>query len=298
MSIPLTVVSDAEFRSKMEADPQALATAVPAGVTRRERMPIAEMPGGFRLAADVYYREQRPARPRPALVFLHDWAGGKQPELCGNRQGSWFAIEANLFVAVLYYRQPSEARFPAALQDLKCALRWLRAVAGDYAIDPDRLVAMGSSAGTQWAFLAAASNGTGDDDGVGGYEGYSSDVNLAVINAGMCDLVKDFGHHPNAIAIMGGSVDEIPARFREGSPLHRFRAGMPPVLMIHGELDKACPLASSQAALARLRELGVTAELVVRPGCGHGLDGFGYNLGSHLNEALRFIRRVWPDAIP
>lgn len=182
---------------------------MPEGVTRLERLPIAEMPGGFRLAADVYYREKCPAKARPALIFMHDWASGIQPVLAG-------------------------------------------------------------------------------------YDKFSSEVNLAIINAGMCDVVRDFGRHANEIAIMGGSVDDMPARYREASPLHRFRAGMPPVIMIHGELDQSCPLASAQAACERLRQLGVTVELVVRPKCGHGLDGFGLNLSSHLDTALQFIRKQWP----
>ena len=86
MSITLTRVPDSEFLKKMDDDPQALATAVPESITRLERVPVAIMPGGFRLAADVYYREKCPAKARPALIFMHDWASGKQPELAGNRQ--------------------------------------------------------------------------------------------------------------------------------------------------------------------------------------------------------------------
>ena len=87
----------------------------------------------------------------------------------------------------------------------------------------------------------------------------------------------------------------MPERYREASPINRFRAGMPPVIMIHGELDQACPLASAKVACERLQQLGVTVELVVRSKCGHGIDGFGFNLGSHLDTALKFIRRQWPD---
>lgn len=294
MSITLTKVPDSEFLKKMESDPQALSIAVPEGITRLERFPMAEMPGGFRLTADVYYREKCPAKARPALIFMHDWASGKQPALAGNRQCAYFALKANILGAVLYYRQPGDGKFPAAIEDLKCALRWLRSAAKDYAIDPDRIIVMGSSAGTQWTWLAAATSGLSDYNSVGGYDKFSSEVNLAIINAGMCDVVRDFGRHPNEMAVMGGSVDDIPDRYWEASPLNRFRAGMPPVIMIHGELDQTCPLASAQAARERLQQLGVTVELVVRPKCGHGTDGFGFNLGSNLEIALKFIRKQWP----
>jgi|GEM_PF-6709673 len=295
MSINLTTVADGEFLKKIEDDPQALVTAVPESVTRLERLPIAEMPGGFHLAADVYYREKYPAKPRPALIFMHDWASGKQPVLSGNRQCAYLALKANMLGVVLYYRQPGDGHFPAAIEDLKCALRWLRSIAEDYAIDPNRIIVMGSSAGTQWTWLAAATSGLRDYNGVGGYDKFSSEVNLSIINSGICDFVKDFGNRDIGQKVIGGTVDDMPERYHEASPLNRFRAGMPPVIMIHGELDQSCPLSSAKAACERLQQLGVPVELVVRPKCGHGIDGFGFNLGSHLDTALAFVRRQWPD---
>lgn len=295
MSITLTIVPEREFQKKINDDPQALSTAVPESITRLKRFPVAGMPGGFSLTADVYYREKRPAKARPALIFMHDWASGKQPALAGNRQCAYFALKANMLCAVLYYRQPGDGRFPAAIEDLKCALRWMRSIAKDYCIDPDRIIVMGSSAGTQWTWLAAATGGLSDYNGVGGYDRFTSKVNLAVINAGICDFEKDFGKSDLARQIIGGTLEEMPERYREASPLNRFRAGMPPVIMIHGELDKTCLLSSAQAACERLKQLGVVVELVVRPKCGHGIDGFGFNLGSHLDTVLTFIRRQWPD---
>jgi acetyl esterase/lipase len=253
--------------------------------------PIAGLDQGFQLFVDMFYRDERPATRRPAVIFMHDWAGGVQPRLAGERQCSYLALTENAFGVVLYYRQPADARFPAALQDLKCCVRWLRSVADRYAIDPDRIVVMGSSAGTQWTQLAAATNGTKDYEGSGGYEGFPSDVNGIVTIAAICDFVNDFGRKEIGRAIMGGNVDEMPERFKEASPLHRLRAGMPPVLMIHGEKDTDCPLASAQAALRRYRELGVPAELIVRPGCGHGATGNGVTLYDNLEAVRQFIRR-------
>lgn len=293
MSITLTKVSDSEFLKKMEEEPAALLMAMPESITRLSRVSIAKMLGGFPLTADVYYRGRCPAKTRPALIFMHDWASGKQPALAGNRQGAYFALKANMLCAVLYYRQPDDGRFPAAIEDLKCALRWLRSTAKDYAIDPKRIIVMGSSAGTQWTWLAAATSGLSDYNGVGGYDAFSSEVNLAVINGGICDFVKDFGNRDTGQKIIGGTVAEMPERFQEASPLNRFRAGMPPVIMIHGELDQSCPLSSAMAAYERLKQLGITVELVIRPKCGHGIDGFGFNLASHLDAALKFIRQQW-----
>ena len=285
------IVADDEFLARLRTDADSAMCVAPRSVKMTYHQLIARLTNGFELKADVYYREKQPARRRPALVFMHDWASGKQPKICGDRQCNYLALTENLFCVALYYRQPRDGKYPAALEDLKCCLRWLRAVAADYAIDPDKIAVMGSSAGTQWTWLAAASNGSKQFDGSGGHAGYSSDVNLAVINAGICDFVGDFGKTGIGAAILGGTGDEMPAQYLAASPLHQARAGMPPVLMIHGELDKTCPLSSAEAMARKLRELHVPVELVVRKGCGHGLGGFGADLHDNLEVVREFIRR-------
>lgn len=290
-----TVVDDAEFLKRLEADPKSAMCVVPRGNTIIRQHSIARLPGGFNLKVDVYYREKKPPQPRPALVFMHDWASGKQPKICGDRQCNYLALTENMFCTALYYRQPDDGKFPAALEDLKCCLRWLRSVAGEYAIDPDKIAVMGSSAGTQWTWLAAASNGSRKFDGSGGYDEFSSDVNLAVINAGICDFVRDFGQSQIGKAIIGGTSEEYPEKYVQASPLHQVKAGMPPVLMLHGEFDKSCPLSSAEAIVTKLRELNVSVELVVRKGCGHGLDGFGVDLHDNLEVIRGFIRKNFED---
>ena len=286
-----TVVDDAEFIKRLESDAKSAMCVAPRGNTIIRQHSIARLPCGFDLKVDMYYREKKPAQPRPALVFMHDWASGKQPKICGDRQCNYLALRENLFCAALYYRQPDDGKFPAALKDLKCCLRWLRSIADEYAIAPDKIIVMGSSAGTQWTWLAAASNGSREFDGSGGYDGFSSDVNLAVINAGICDFVEDFGQSRIGKAIIGGTVDEYPEKYVQASPLHQVKAGMPPVLMLHGELDKSCPLSSAEAMVAKLRELNVPVELVVRKGCGHGIGGFGADLYDNLEVIRGFIRK-------
>lgn len=289
-------INDDEFIAKLKQDANSAVCLLPRSITRVHHQTIAQLAGGFNLQVDIYYRNRKPAQLRPALVFMHDWAGGQQPQMVGDRQCNFLALQEDIFCVSLYYRQPQDGKYPAALEDLKCCLRWLRSIAADYAIDPDKIAVMGSSAGSQWTWLAAASNDSKKFDTSGGYLNRSSKVNLIIIRSGMCDLVQDFGHHPNAILIMGGSVDEIPDRFQEASPLHQIRAGMPPVLMIHGELDKACPLQSAEAIASRLRELKVAVELVVYKGRGHGLNKFGGDLYGNMEIICRFIRRNFAAA--
>ena len=288
----LRVLPDEEFLRALEEDFGSAMATRPESVTREDHVHVADM-GGFELAADVYYKDRRPDEPRPALVYMHDWAGGKQPRLCAERQSAYFALRANFLCVPLYYRQPAEGRFPAALQDLKCCIRWVRSIAEDYAIDPDKVIVMGSSAGTQWAGLAAATNGVADYEGAGGFSEYSSDVNLAVLKSAIYDAF-DFGPGRLMEQIMGGTADDAPDRYREGSLVHRIHHGMPPVLMIHGDEDASCPLKSAVAAYEKMQAAGVPSELRILEGRGHGL--LKEDLISHLDEVIDFVREqlAWP----
>ncbi len=283
-------VADDAFLSGLKQDAKMVTWALPESLTHVYHAPIAMHECGFNLLVDLYYRDKRPAASRPALIFLHDWSGGNQPRMCGDRQSSYLALTEGLFCAVLYYRQPEDGRFPAALHDVKCAVRWLRSVAGEYSIAADQIIVMGSSAGSQWAALAAATNGSKGYEGAGGYDNYSSDVNMAVLLSGVYDLVGDFRDWENVRQIMGGTCDEMPGRYHEASPVEHLHPGMPPVLMIHGEQDKGCPVRSAIAAAAKLKSLDVPCELVVRQGAGHDLAGPGSTLYSNLEVVGRFIR--------
>jgi len=288
-------VTDESFLERMREDPAGVEWWLPQSLAHVCHAPIAERANGFQLLVDVYHRARRDGARRPALVFLHDWAKGKQPQMCGDRQCSYLALTADLFCIALYYRQPAEGRFPAALEDVKCAVRWLRSVAAEYAIDENKIIVMGSSAGTQWTWLAAATNGTPQYGG-SEYGAFSSDVNMAILFSGMCDFVKDFGEKEVGEKIMGGRLAEMRERFVEASPLARLCAGMPPVLMVHGDLDQSCPLSSAEACRERLRELGVPCELLVRRGAGHDLTGPDSNLYLNLEAVRRFIgKRFGPE---
>lgn len=261
-------VDDEAFLSTLAADVKAAMCMLPASVTQHYHVPLMTTEDGFELCADIYCRDRRPCRPRPALIYMHDWAGGRQPKLCADSQASWLALVHDWLVVALYYRQPGDATFPAALCDLKCCLRWVRSMAGEFAVDPDRVIVMGSSAGSQWAGLAAATEGVIGYEGLHFCEELSDRVNLAVLKSAIYEL-NDFRQPGSAIRQVMGDIPA--AEWASGSPYHRLHAGMPPVFSIHGDADTACPVTSAIAAHERLRVLGVPAKLVVLPGRGHGL---------------------------
>ena len=282
-------ISDHDFIAALQKDPEAVMMKLPAGVTQEYHIQFSDSDTGFPLKADLYYRSKKPAQARPAIIFMHDWASGRNPALCGDRQGSFFALTYDFVFVPLYYRQPQFAPYPGALKDLKTCARWLRSIAPDYAIAPDQIAVMGSSAGTQWSFLAAATNGKKELDRSGGFRDFSSTINLVLLNSAICDFVKDFANRDIGQKIIGAPYAEAKAKYHEANPLENVHAGMPPVFMAHGDQDESCPIASARALADKLEKCGVTVKLLVQPGRGHGSDGFPEDLHFRLTEMGKFI---------
>ena len=148
-------VSDEQFLHLLKTDARQAMCKVPQSVTALDHVQIGEPEPGFPLKADVFYKTRRPAKPRPAIIFLHDWASGRNPARAGDRQGSYMALVHDWMFVPLYYRPPGMGyRAPAALKDVRTCARWLRSKADEYAIMTNGIVAMGSWGGGRWTFTA------------------------------------------------------------------------------------------------------------------------------------------------
>ncbi len=211
--------------------------------------------------------------PLPAFVYMHGgaWASGSKedgvPAICYYAQHGFAAASVG-------YRLSGEARFPAALGDCKCAVRFLRAHAGKYGIDPRRIGAVGASSGGHLAAMLALTDGK-QFAGDGGWGEYPADV------CAVCDLfgVSDFlqmpkKHFPEALSatarFLGGTIDEVGGRYREASPVNYVHAGAPPFLLIHGDADELVPLRQSELLRDALEKAGVEAMLHIVKGAPHG----------------------------
>ena len=175
-------------------------------------------PGGRELRLDVVMQKAVPETPRPAIVFIHggSWKFGSKGQF--RRQAAWLADRLNIFGACIEYRLSGEAQFPAALQDAKCAVRWVRSVAERYAIDPKRVAVCGGSAGGHLSSMMAVSNGVEAYEGHGGHADFSSDVQLAILFNGefdMWDLLEKRSLIDAMNAFFGGTPEEIPKRYDE-----------------------------------------------------------------------------------
>jgi acetyl esterase/lipase len=173
--------------------------AAPAAVTVLHDLAYRDGPSKqWRL--DLAWQKDAPGPPRPAVVVIHGggWLEGNKSSFASRKDKVPGNIEdlADLgFVAVtINYLLSGEAPFPAALEDCKCAVRWLRAHARDYHIDPAHVGAYGNSAGGHLALLLGMAGKDAGTEGAGPYPDQSSGVQAVVSDSGPVDLLYQYEH--------------------------------------------------------------------------------------------------------
>lgn len=218
---------------------------------------------GTELRLDVYYPMIAEGR-WPALVYVHggSWTGGDKRGSggFGDRPA---LVKAGFLVVSVNYRLAPESQFPAMIEDVKCAVRYLRAHADEYNLDPGRIGAWGNSAGGHLVALLGLSDESAGWD-VGEYLDYASRVQAVVDFYGPTDLETLLTNNSGHIF-----RDEDLAA---ASPIHHISEGDPPFLILQGDQDRLVPLVQSQILYERLQEKNIPAELVIVKGGGHGFS--------------------------
>lgn len=253
-----------------------------------------------------------PASPTPLVIWIHGggWKSGSRlpvPTRASDLCGRGYAV------ASLDYRLVPNAIWPAQLHDVKGAVRWLRAHAAAYNLDPQRFGAWGDSAGGHLASLLATSGGvpsvtigneTFDLEGtVGGNLGVSSRVQAAVHWYGATDFLQ-MRFYPATVnhdsagsdegRFIGGSVQDFPERTATANPITYVTPDDPPFLVMHGTLDKLIPFNQSELLADALAAAGVP--VVFRPVAGAGHGGSPFNASSVVQTVYAFLDEVLRDA--
>ena len=211
--------------------------------------------------------------PFPAVVCIHGggWVGGDRKQM----ENTIKALARRGFVAVSPdYRLAPHEPFPAPVEDCKAAVRWLRANAKTYKIDPDHIGAVGFASGGHLACLLGVTDRNDGLEGSGGNGDESSRVQAVVSFFAPTDLSARVWNPDltakNLIPLLGGTVEEKPEAYRKASPLTYAGKNAAALLIFHGDQDKIVPLEQSRKLADAVTAAGGVARVFVLQGEGHG----------------------------
>jgi acetyl esterase/lipase len=212
----------------------------------------------------------------PAIVCIH--GGGFR---AGDRKG-WDArvkefAEHGYVAVTVTYRLAPKYQFPAAVYDVKAAVRWIRANAAKYHVDPNRIGATGDSAGGHLALFLGVTGGVKQFEGDEGNSGQSSRVQCVVDFYGPSDFTKSYGKSVDAAEVLplflGGDVEHARKRHILASPLYWVTPEAAPTLLLHGTDDKYVAHEQAVWMYDRLKAAEVDTKLVTLDKAGHGFGG-------------------------
>jgi acetyl esterase/lipase len=214
--------------------------------------------------------------PFPAVVCIH--GGGFRAGHRDGYNGLCLKLAEHGYVAVtVSYRLAPKYQFPAAVHDTKAAVRWLRAHAKDYKVDPGRIGTTGGSAGGHLAQFLGVTADVPMFEGDGGNSGVSSHVACVVNVYGPSDFTKSYGKSVDAAEVLplflGGNLDTARHQHIVSSPLYWVTPNAAPTLCIHGTEDKYVAHEQAVWLIDKLKAADVEAELLTLPGAGHGFKG-------------------------
>jgi acetyl esterase/lipase len=264
---------------------------IPDGVVVERDIEYARV-GDTALRLDLY-RPEMTGAPLPLIVWVHGggWSGGdKANNMALPLSGRGYVV------ASINYRLSGVAPFPAQIEDCRAAIRWLRANASKYSIDPKRVGVWGGSAGGHLVALLGTAGDVNGWDTVGGSTDQSARVQAVCDYYGPANFLVERmpggGKDPNSPVgrLLGGPVDERQDRAREASPITYVSGDDPPFLIFHGEQDPTVPIEQSEMFESALRKVGVDVTFVRVKNAGHGFrPGSDPNPGQILEAVAAFF---------
>lgn len=250
--------------------------------------------GERKMHLDVF-RPKESSGARPAVVVVHGggWLNGNKEKF---RALSIALARKGYVTAAVEYRLGGEAKFPAGIQDCNAAVRFLRANAKRFGIDPKRIGAVGGSAGGHLVGLMATAPNINEFQGNGGNADVSSTLQAAIVMAGPLELAtgpvaeksRKQPKQSNANKWFGKTIDEAPELYRKASPFTHVSKATPPLLFMAGELDKP---ERNAATRKKLTSLGIPTGIVVVAKGRHGCWNREPFFTPMVNEMDRWFRQ-------
>jgi acetyl esterase/lipase len=235
-------------------------------------------------------------RTPPLLVWVHGgaWQSGTKAQV------PRVFVEHGFATASLDFRQSTEARFPAAVHDIKAAIRFLRAKATDYGYRTDRIAIGGASSGGHLAALVGVTNGERELEGsVGDYLKESSAVQAIVVYYGASNLMTILAQStPHGLSVrrpalellLGALPENAKALAELASPVNHIDRNDPPLLLFHGDQDPQMPINQAHELQGAYEKGRLDVQFDVVHGAAHGGDAFF--LPEHVDRLLAFLKRT------
>jgi acetyl esterase/lipase len=225
--------------------------------------------GGRELRCDLFHPPEK-AAGRPAVLLLHGgaWRMGDRAQL---RAYGILLGRRGFLCAAAEYRLSGETKWPAQIEDVKAALRFLRAQSSELGIDPQKICVSGNSAGGHLALVAAGTANDPDFEGQGGHAGAGTDVAACIAFYAPTKLFGE-GHPPSVYApglFTEGVTEEAG---RRASPITYARKDFPPTLLLHGNRDELVRPSASLSMYEALSRAGAKVELHMYSRAPHGFD--------------------------
>ena len=253
---------------------------------------LKDVPDDVVVEADIAYREggskrwkldlvmpkAKSEKPRPGIVFVHGggWrSGDKRSGMFMN--GAVKYAEKGYVCITVNYRLVDEAPFPACVHDVKNAVRWFRANAEKYNLDPDRIGAFGNSAGAHLVSMLGLVKKDAELEGDGPYQDQSSLVQAVCASATPTDFKlfsRDYSRMARPGGLLSGPKETLMERGKAASPVSHVRKDAPPFLLFHGTRDTTVDVKHSDTFVKALKKAGAGDVTYLRiEGAGHGVYG-------------------------
>jgi acetyl esterase/lipase len=229
--------------------------------------------GEDKLHLDIAWPKEN-TEPRPCIVFIHGggWAAGRRSAHVGQVEA---AARAGYVAATVTYRLAPKHPFPAQIEDVKCAVRFLRAKADDYKIDTNCIGAIGFSAGAHLSMMLGVMDKEDGLEGSGGHADQSSKVQAVVSYFGPTDLTREYPPASRDIVknFIGGTLAEKAEAYKRASPITYVNSGDAPMLLLQGTRDELVPHDQAVVMADALTKAGVPGRVELMLGARHGWGG-------------------------
>ncbi|HJZ94624.1 MAG TPA: alpha/beta hydrolase [Gemmataceae bacterium] len=276
----------------------AILFAGPPAVAQDKAPPkLPKVPDGTKVERDIAYGTHERQKldvyvprgdgPFPLVIWVHGgaWQGGSK-----DGGGPVIPLLSHGYaVASTNYRLSRHEVFPAQIHDVKAAVRFLRANAKKYHLDPERFGACGASAGGHLVALLATSGGVKELEGDGANKDDSSKVSAVIDFFGPTDLARlspPAAKDNPVTRLLGGTTGDKKDLAALASPVTHVTKDDPPILIVHGDEDHLVPASQSVLLHEALKKAGVDSTLIVIHGAGHGSGIF---VPERMNDYVGFF---------